>query len=257
MTIKPISFKNNKNQVLRGVVHIPRKYDTAIVILHGFPGRSSGRAELLAKMFRHRGYLAMRFDFSGTDISDGKFENKLMSQEVKDIKYAIDALEKKYGFKKLILYGHSTGAVDALLYAHQDPRITKLIVSGSLVNLKQCLKYDFTQEQITDFKKKGFITYHAPGTWLDKKKLRKAFYDEYFTLNVKEALKKFKKPILIIHGGKDELVPIVNGYETYNCANKPKELVIIKNTNHRFKGIFNKIRLVYYMHRFIQHEQKD
>ena len=248
--IKEISFKNNLGQTLRGFVNIPRKYDTAIIILHGFPGSSSHRVKKLSKMLSLLGYLSMGFDFSGTDKSDGKFEDKLMSQEVKEIKYAIDYIKNNYSVKKIILYGHSTGAVDAALYAHKDKRISKLILSGGLVDLKNSAKYDFNEKQISDFKNKGYITYYRSNHWTHRKKLKKAFYNEYFTLDVVKTLKKYKRPILVIHGDKDDVVPIANGYQVFKTANQPKKMVVIKNCNHDFSKLMNKIRLVYEINKF-------
>ena len=233
---KPIEFKNNKSITLRGFVHKPRKYDAVVIVLHGFPGRcNSDRVIKTCKHLQRLGYLALRFDFSGTNISDGNFEDKLMSQEVKEIKYAIDFLEKKYKFKKLVLYGHSTGAIDAALYAYKDKRIDKLILSGGSANLKEAARYDFTDEQVRDFWTKGYIIYKRRG-WYYNKRLRKAFYDEFFRLDVLGSLGKFKGPVLIIHGTEDEYVPAKKDpYEYYRAANKPKKLVFINGSDHSFK----------------------
>ena len=57
----------------------------------------------------------MRFEFNRTNTSERKFQDKLISQEVKDIKYTIDYLNKNFNFKKLILNWTSTGAIDAAL----------------------------------------------------------------------------------------------------------------------------------------------
>jgi len=157
-----------------------------------------------------------------------------MSQEVKDIKAAIDFLAKNYQFQKLILIGHSTGAIDASLYAYTDQRISKLILLGAESDTKHSAHYDFTDQQVHDFWKKGHITYHAPERWYHRKKLKKAFYDEFFTLDIPKAIRKYKRPLLIIHGEKDEAVPLSDAKELYQIANKPKKLVIIKDSDHRF-----------------------
>ena len=233
--IHSIYFKNQKGQKLRGFIHEPKKFDTAIIVLHGFPGTCTGkRVTGTCKKLEKKGYLAMRFDFSGTNISDGKFENKLMSQEVKELKYAIDFLKKNYKFNKLVLHGHSTGAIDAALYAYKDKRINKLILTGATDDLKKSARFDFTDEMVHDFWTKGYVTYKTPGYWTTGKKLRKAFYDEFFTLSIPKAIKKFKRPLLIIHGNKDDAVPIERAKSLFLMANKPKKLVILKNCDHKF-----------------------
>ena len=175
-----------------------------------------------------------------------------MSKEVKEVKYAIDFLEKNFPFKKLVLIGHSTGAIDAALYAHQDKRVDKLIILGGVSNLKQAVRYDFSDQQVHDFWTKGYITYNKSGTWYHKKRLKKAFYDEFFTLDIPKAIKEYHNPVLIVHGSEDEAVPAKEGYELYQIANKPKKLAIIKGADHRFTKKRHQIKLLWHIHRFIR-----
>lgn len=232
---KLISFKNKKGIILRGSLHIPNNYDTAIIFCHGFPDSASGEnGRRLGETFEELNYLTLRFSFSGTPLSDGKFEDKLMSQESAEIGDAIDFLTENYSFKKLVLLGHSTGAIDLSLYAHKDNRITKVILASPVADLKQAVHYDFTDEDINSFLKNGYVTYNAPGRWVDKKRLKKTFYDEFFTLDLSAALKKITQPTLIIHGEKDELVPINEARKVFSLLSCPKKLVIIKDADHSF-----------------------
>jgi len=233
-----ISFKNQKGTILRGFVHEPKKYNTALIFCHGFPSSAIGEsATRVGKTFEKLGYLTLRFSFSGTPPSDGKFEEKLMSQESREIKFAIDFLTKHYAFKKLVLFGHSTGAIDLALYAHKDKRITKVILGGAVSRLDEAVHYDFSDKDVRSFWKKGYITYDKPGKWVHKKRLKRTFYDEFFTLNVLNAIKKLRRSLLIIHGEKDELIPVnKDPHEVYEAANRPKKLVIIKGADHSFSG---------------------
>ena len=251
--IKGIDFKNNLNLRLKGFVHEPKNYDTAIIHLHGFPGNMFKTPLRMCRAMSTLGYLCMRFEFTGTHKSEGKFEDKLMSQEVKDIRYAINFLKKNYSFKKLILIGHSTGAIDAALYAYRDKRIDKLVLMGSVSNLDEAVRYDFTDKQVRNFWLKGFVTYNEPGNWTHRKKINKAFYDEFFKLNIPRDIKKFKKPILIIHGTKDEAIPFdKDPKEIYKLANRPKKLVYIKDADHSFKKKKHWDKLIFEINKFIK-----
>lgn len=233
--IREISFKNNLNLTLKGFVHIPKKYDTAIIHLHGFPGTMFNTPTRMCKSMSKAGLLAMCFDFSGTNTSEGKFQDKLISQEVKDIKYAIDYLEDNFSFKKLILIGHSTGAIDAALYAYKDKRIDKLVLMGGVSKLDESVRYDFSDQQVKSFWEKGYIIYNSPGYWAHKKKLNKEYYDEFFRLDIPKAIKKLKKPVLIAHGTNDNVIPAKKDpQELYKLANKPKKLVLIEGADHSF-----------------------
>ncbi len=251
-----IQFKNKDSLTLRGFVHTPWSYDTAIVYIHGFPSHCNSRtSKRICRALRLCGYLVLRFDVSNTMSSDSSFEKKLMSKEAEDIKYAIEFLEKNYKYKQLVLLGVSTGAVEACLYAYKDKRIDKVILLGGESNLKKAVHYDFSDEQIKDFKEKGFIIYDAPRTWYHRKRLNRAFYDEFFTLDVKKALKKYKKPLLIIHGGKDEAVPVSNARELYFIANEPKRVVIIKGADHRFSSFLHGAQVLWHIRKFINYRE--
>lgn len=255
MVGKAIEFKNGKDQILRGFIHIPKnkKKPDAIITLHGFPGSCDGkRLRTTASKLQKLGYLVLRFDFSGTDSSDGKFEDKLISNEVSDIKYAIDFLKNNYSIGKLILYGHSTGATDASLYAYKDKRINKLILSGVVFDLKKSVHYDFSDEQVRDFWTKGYATYPWAHGWLVGKRIKKEYYDEFFKLDIPKSIKKYRRPLLIIHGDHDEHIKTEIAKELYETANKPKKLVIMKGADHKFSNRKHMTQFISQVDKFIK-----
>ncbi len=237
---------------MKGFVHHPKKYSKAVIFLHGFPGSAIGTsATLFAKEFGKR-YLTLRFDFSHGRISQGKFEDKLMSKEVEDIQSAIDFLYKEYNFDELTVVGHSTGAIDLALYAHKDKRIDKVVIDAGTYDLKRGVRYDFDAVQVHSFWTRGYVQYNRPGHWAHKKKIKKAFYDEFFTLDIPKAITKYKGKLLVIHGEKDTGVPVFEARELYKNANVPKKLVIVKDGDHRFTGKKVYARFVKHVDAFIR-----
>ena len=233
--IKSIEFQNGQKLTLRGFIHEPDSFETAVIFLHGFPASNNYAVSTrIGESLEKLNYLVLRFEFSGTNSSDGQLEFKLMSEEVKDIKYAIDFIQSNYKFNKLILVGHSTGAIDAALYAYQDARIDKLVLLGGVGNLREAVSYDFSDEQVSEFLTNGYITFKRENYWTYNKKLNKAFYDEFFTLDVLGSLNKFENQVLIIHGENDEDVPASKDPIELNEAAKNSRLVIIKNADHKF-----------------------
>ena len=76
--------------VLRGVVNTPdgfdksKKYPTEI-LYHGFGGDRNGSTWMRAQHSQYltdMGYVVVRFDFSGTNESDGSFYDMTVSREV-------------------------------------------------------------------------------------------------------------------------------------------------------------------------------
>ncbi len=232
--IRNIEFRNRRGLLLRGFVSEPKSYHTAVIFLHGFPSNCQGHsASRILQAAAKTNYLVLTFSFSHSPPSEGRFEDKLMSKEVEDIQSAIDFLEENYSFRQLVLMGHSTGAIDAALYAHKDKRINKVVLTGAVSDLKNAVRYDFTDEQVHDFWKKGSIIYNRPGKWVHKHKLKKRFYDEFFTLDIPYAIQKYKRPLLVVHGEKDT-IPVSEPQALFKMANKPKKLVIIRDADHSF-----------------------
>ena len=241
-TTTEITFLNNKKEKLHGYIHTPTKiiskYEKiAYVHLHGFPGDCEGTAKLFCEDFAKKGIISMRFDFSGSNQSEGDFEDKLLSQELKDIQYAINYLQKTHKqIKKVILLGHSTGAILAPLYAQKDKRISLLVISAGVHDLKNAAHYDFPDYKVKQFWEQGYIEYNErPDSWCYNVKLKKAYYDEFFTLDIPKAQKKIKIPTLIVHGEKDTAIPAIREpYKIYEQANEPKKLKIFKNMDHSY-----------------------
>lgn len=246
MTVEAITFTNSQGLTLRGFVHLPEKSQSkrkAFIYLHGFPGHCTGSAARFCSRMEARGYLCLRFDFSGSDSSEGEFSDKLMSQEVKDVGSAIDFLFEHYAdqFDELILAGCSTGAIDASLYAHTDSRVGKLILLAGVSDLTHAVHYDFSEERIAEFEAKGEIVYDWEewfyDEWFFGKSLKRAFYDEFFVLDIPAALRAWKGATLILHGTEDAMIPVSKDpHELYALCNDPKQLVIMEGAVHNFAG---------------------
>lgn len=251
--IKAVQFGNRRGQIVRGFVHAPATYDTAVIFLHGFPAHCDYPALRYAcKALCWWGNLVLRFNFSGTHTSDGNFEDTLLSQEVEDIRCAVDYLTQQYQFKKLVLVGHSTGAVGATLYAHQDKRVDKTILISPVISLAKVAGVEFTKQQLDDFREKGKIFYNAPGQWHHGKTLNKAFYDEFFTLDIPGAIRNYRRPLLIIQGSDDQRGSLFHGWDLYVIANEPKELAVIERADHNFPTLWQKVQVLWKMREFIR-----
>lgn len=248
---KSVKFVNGKNLTLRGFVHEPLRYNTAVIFLHGFPA-NCGRLSAPARALSLLGNLVFRFNFSGTDTSEGTFEDKSFKDEASDIKYAIDYLAQNYNYDQLVLVGHSSGAIDAALYAHRDKRVDKVALLSGVSDLEKSVDVIFTQSQIKAFEEQGYIIYNQPDKWYHRKRLNRRFYDDLFKLNIPESLRKYHKPLLVVHGGKDEVVPVSHAQEIYDLANKPKELMIVGGADHNYSKLRHGLQVIWKIQKFIK-----
>ena len=236
MKQEPISFPNQQDHLLSGE-YINNGKDWAVIVAHGFPSSATGSTVTnLRNALGARLYNVLTFDFHGSGRSEGDFQQKLMSKEVDDLESAIDFLEEEKQIERVVLMGHSTGAIDVALYDPSDHRVAAKVLLGGVADLTTAVNYDFTPLQIKDFWEKGEIQYLREGEWYHEKKLNKAFYDEFFTLSIAKSLSEYYKPLLIAHGTEDFLNYKQEALPLYAMANEPREIFLQEGADHKFSN---------------------
>lgn len=207
------------------------------------------------------GALFVAFNFAGTPGSDGscEFATKTVSREVLDAKAVLRFLRSSGRLPAPApchVVGLSTGAIVASLLRGYDPHMTVTAVAG-LVDVEEGLHYDFDEDQLRDFDCEGhclkdfWLPTGSPsnphdavlapckaqatstGSW-QKHHLRldAEYREDFLSLDVAQAVRSAKSPLLVIHGENDTSVPIASGEALFAAAAEPKQLLIIKGGNH-------------------------
>src|SRR3989344_8614618 len=87
---KKVFFKNKHKERLCGILHLPQKVPApAVIVCHVFTSskvKKEGWCEFLSK----KGFVAMRFDFSGHGESQGDFENFTVTKCLDDTRAAVE-----------------------------------------------------------------------------------------------------------------------------------------------------------------------
>ena len=233
MEIREIRLKADGLE-LTGELHIPSKArgNPALCICHGIPAVPHNPAERgyagLAEKFCDNGFITLIFNFRGSGQSQGNFD---LSGWIQDLKAAIDFLCSFDEVKKssLAVMGSSGGAAVSLSVAAADPRIASLVTLACPAEFG-FMPLDKSQELITHFRKIGVIR------------------DRSFPSSIENWLEGFSavsplrcihlispRPLLLIHGDQDNIVPPEHAYKLYARAQDPKELVIIPGAGHRLR----------------------
>ncbi len=223
-----------------------------VIFSHGFKGfKDWGAFDLVAEQFADAGFVFVKFNFShnGTTIDHPvdfvdleAFGNDNISIELDDLGVVMDWVcsdnfplsKEEYNRDEIYLTGHSRGGGIAILKAAEDDRVKKLCTWGSINELG---KY-WAQEEMDKIKKEGVI--FIPNSRTNQMMpIKWQMYEDYFTnrdrLFIPDAVRKLSIPFLIIHGAKDETVPVASATEMQHW-NKAAELLIIENGNHNFGG---------------------
>ena len=205
----------------------PTDSSLLVIIGHGVTGdKDRPWAVALAEALAEAGFNALRFSFAGNGKSDGKFEACTISKEVKDLKAIVDLAEEE-GYHRICYAGHSMGGTVGVLAAAQDERIELLVSLAGMVHTKKFCKTEF-----------GELTPGKGNMWDEEGcPLSKAYVDDMNKINtVLNKTEKIEVPWLLVHGDKDDVVPVEEGQEMYGAAYEPKELVILEGVDHVFSG---------------------
>lgn len=126
---------------LVGIFHRPDSADATrgVVILVGGPQYRVGSHRqfvLLARELCRQGVPVLRFDFAGMGDSDG--EHRGFDAADADIRAAIDRLQElQPSLREVCLWGLCDAASAALIYAPDDPRVTRLVLLNPWVRTSE------------------------------------------------------------------------------------------------------------------------
>jgi len=228
--IQDISFKNSKGHTLMGVLYVPekkymQKYP-AVIVCHGLGGNKDAKNKVaLAESLFEENFAVLRFDFSGHGKSEGDYKDTVFTQEVNDVKSAIDAVYSltKIDRKRLGLVGHSLGGAVTIIEAATDSRIKSAATIAAVTDMQKPLSM-VGKSKIKKWQKTDAL--HVEGGIL-----RYSFIADFNKYNVLEYAKKIKIPFLVIHGTKDFDVGMHQAKEIARMAKAPLKVV---NEDHDF-----------------------
>ena len=220
-----------------------------VVFLHGFMSDLEGEKPKAFQRYckkRKLGFLAL--EYSGHGKSSGKFTKGNVSKWTKEIKYTIKKIVKKNNF---ILIGSSMGSWLSLnQFKYFKKQIKGFLGIGSAPEFLERLMWKkFTKKMKKQTIKKGIYNlkhgdYEYPISYQLIKDGRRNK-----VLNKKINLKIL---ITMIHGRKDEIVPVVYSRKILTLFSKAKKkLIIINNGDHSLSNKKNLKKIIAELHKIV------
>lgn len=229
MDQEKISFRNSRGDRLSGVLHHPSepRVTGSVILCHGMESdKNSEKLIFLSQALAGRGILTLRFDFAYVGQSSGKFEDITYAGEVEDLSAAYALMHSRQTGKIAIL-GSSMGGTVALLFAAQEPAVAALVTVAAPVHPENFPKRILAPEQLRQWRERGFTIYN-------RQRLNISLLEDLEKINVPDAARKIRCPVLILHGDADEVVPVDEAYELHACLANSKCLSIRRGADHRF-----------------------
>ena len=249
-------LKISKTKKLRYIDNYYKK-KLYIIFLPGFMSDIDGKKPQAFKQYAVKnklGFLAI--EYSGHGKSSGKFTKGNITIWSNDAKNSIKRIVKK---NKFILIGSSMGAWISLnQFKYFENQILGFVGIGSAPEFLERLMWKkFTKNMKKEIKTKGIITIkHGRSSF--KNKLNE--YPITFQL-IKDGRKnkiiskkiRSKIKVTMVHGGKDEVVPVSFSKKVLSIfKGAKKKLVIIKNGDHSLSNKNPLKRVVKELNRIIK-----
>ena len=244
--------KNQKPVLIDVFFKENEKPKQVVIFCHGYKGfKDWGAWNLVAKHFAEENIFFVKMNFShngGTveqpiDFPDLEaFGNNNFLKELDDVDTVLNwvfennAYKKEIDTAKVSLIGHSRGGGIVLIKAAEDNRISKVITWAGVSDFGSRFP---SGEQLSIWEKDG-VAYILNG----RTKQQMPHYFQFYTsfkeneqrLNVKNAVKRLNVPYMVIHGLKDETVPVKEAENLFSWNSK-NQILVLEGANHSFGSI--------------------
>jgi dipeptidyl aminopeptidase/acylaminoacyl peptidase len=230
-----IFFKSRQGIKLCGILSNPtaEKEKPIIVLCHGFFRSKEGSTYVgLERILNEKGISTFRFDFFGHGESEGKFEEVTISEAVDDVLSAIEFL-KKSGYEKIGLMGSSFGGMASIMAASRVNDLFLLALKSPVSDFSSLFQAHQNEQEVKEIKEKGFT--YITDIEGNKRKLNISFFLDARKVKGYEAAKKIKIPTLIVHGNKDDSVPIEQSQRTASLMENCR-LEVIEGADHGYSN---------------------
>ncbi len=207
MNVKKVFFLNGLGLKLAGWLHTPKGKGPfpAVIRAHGYKSSKDGSSSTaLANEFSGDKIVFLRFDMHGHGESEGNPEVIDARQCVDDVQCALGYLRllEVVDQKRIAITGSSLGGLATTLTAAWHDQVACAV--------PVCPVSTFEPFRVRDIK-----------------------YKDLVDVNVYAEAEKIKCPVLVVHGDKDEIVPIAQSIELVKHLKKG-ELHIVKGADHQF-----------------------
>ena len=224
--------------IMRGMLHRPENVENKVpmvLIFHGFTGNKMEPHFIFVKLSRRLeqlGLASMRFDFIGSGESDGDFKDMTLSGEIKDAEAILEFAKTLDWVDRDNIYvvGLSMGgAVASVLAGQHSDDVARLCLWAPAGNMPQLIEHRVNELKASEVVDDDYEHYDLGGLLLGR-----GFVEDIKTLDIYELASPYRGEVLIIHGDKDESVPLSASHRYMEIYGESAELHVIEGADHTF-----------------------
>jgi uncharacterized OsmC-like protein/alpha-beta hydrolase superfamily lysophospholipase len=180
----------------------------------------------IAAELAREGIAVLRFDFTGLGSSEGEFASTNFSSNVADLALAAAYLRDHFQAPSALI-GHSLGGAAVLAVAKDLPEVRAVVTIGAPADVGHVLKNFGSSLQ--EIEESGGANVNLAGRTF---RIEKQFVDDARRQPIHDAVTALKKPLLILHAPRDQIVSIENATELFLAAKHPKSFVSLDTADH-------------------------
>ncbi|MBV9497115.1 MAG: alpha/beta fold hydrolase [Acidobacteria bacterium] len=237
------TIRSREGLPIRGDFDAPAAPRALVVLVHGFKGfKDWGFFPWLAERLCDAGFAVCRFNMSRSGIGEDPetferldlFSEDTYSGQLADLRDVVSHAQAQYPNLPTFLLGHSRGGGIALLGARDVPGLAGVITWSAIARtdrwsdaIKQQWRADgFREEQNARTKQ---MMRMSVAILEDVEANRER-------LDILTSAAQLEVPLLVIHGAKDESVPVAEGREIA-ASGTDVSLVVIGAASHTYNAI--------------------
>ena len=236
-------LRSSEGLPIAGNLDVPERPRALVIVVHGFKGfKDWGFFPWLAQRLTHHHLAVCRFNMSRSGIGDDPesfdrldlFEGDTYSTQLDDLRRVVAYAQEQVPHTPTFLLGHSRGGGIALLAAADVTHLRGVIAWSPISRVDRW--DDATKRQ---WRKDGFRE-EVNARTKQVMRMSTRILDDYEAnrdrLDITAAARNLALPLLVVHGGRDESVPVDEGRHLA-AQTAQSSLVVIERAGHTFNAI--------------------
>lgn len=195
--------------------------DRVVIVSHGHRGNKSDMLGIGPGLWR-AGNSVLLFDFRGNgDSQDGP--QSLAHYEQADLRAAIEYAAARRPDAALVLVGFSMGAAVTILVGASEPRVRAFVLDSPFADMHGVIANALRRLRLPP----------VPLLWLTDRATRWRYgygFAEVAPVDVIADLAP--RPVLLLHGDQDSVIPVEHAHRLFAAAGEPKALHLFPGADH-------------------------
>ena len=237
------TIDSDESLPIRGNLDAPVDARALVIVVHGFKGfKDWGFFPWLATHLTAERIAVCRFNMSRSGVGDDPetfgrldlFEGDTYSTQLADLRKVVRYAQQHARGLPTFLLGHSRGGGIALLGAEDVPRLRGVVVWSPISRADR-----WDDETKRQWRKDGHLDVVNART-KQIMRMSPAILDDYDahreSLDILAAAERLALPLLVVHGGHDESVPVEEG-RLIAARGRDACLAVIDRASHTYNAI--------------------